>query len=607
MSKYEIFVNILDMLRKEAPPEYKRYHPLDTDVEKLNQSRAKAFIHLFLKVKFGILDFARREWLVTDKSHDAGIDAYFIDQESKKVFFIQSKFRTNEDNFKEKEIKLSELLNMDVDRIVDGEHADENGIKYNGKIQQLLRELNEISDIGRYNYEVIILANLEDAKSSSLKKFTGGFPTTVFNFDKTYNELVFPVITGTYYNPRELMISINLSNKSSSGASISYNVTTNYKDCDITVLFVPTIEIAKTLYKYKNSILKYNPRSFLELANNTVNTDIAKTITDLSTNEFALFNNGITMLSYGTSFNQKIGQKGKAQLIITQPQIINGGQTAYTLSRIYEENLNTGKNEELFTDKEVLLKVITFPQDGEDSSAEHFKFIEAISKATNQQTPVDDADRRSNDSIQMEIQNTIYDNYGYFYQRKRGEYADGIRDNYIQRAQIIDRELFLRLCKSCDLNPAEARRASAKQLFKETNFVKTLNDVSRFKEYFFAFKCYEMLNTIERKYSKETNNKFGVVNYGYALRYGKFSVVSVCRLKYKGDESLQEIDTIINDSLTKWLAFESYIMGVPSNNTYFRSYYDQEDSVQKQVLNFDGYYKGRNLNADILKFFKEQS
>jgi hypothetical protein len=81
MSKYETLVNILDQLRKEAPPENKRYYHIETDLEKVNQARSRAFIHLFLKVKFGLLDFKERERVVTDGPYDSGIDAYYIDKE----------------------------------------------------------------------------------------------------------------------------------------------------------------------------------------------------------------------------------------------------------------------------------------------------------------------------------------------------------------------------------------------------------------------------------------------------------------------------------------------------------------------------------------------
>src|ERR1051325_1439175 len=216
MSKYQTLVNILDELRKEAPAENKRYYPLETDLEKLNQARSRAFIHLFLKVKFGLLDFKERERLITDGPYDGGIDGYYIDEELKRVYLIQSKFRAIEGNFQNKEIGLRELLGMDVDRISDGETTDENGNEYNGKIKQLLRELGEVPDIGRYKYEVIILANLKEKTPSKLKRLTGGFGAMVFDYDRTFRELVFPVVTGTYYSPTELKIYLNLSNKTSS-------------------------------------------------------------------------------------------------------------------------------------------------------------------------------------------------------------------------------------------------------------------------------------------------------------------------------------------------------------------------------------------------------
>jgi hypothetical protein len=95
MSKYGTLINILDQVRFEAPKEYVKYRPIKTDLEKVNQARSRALIHLYLKVSFGLLDFIDREKIITDGSYDGGIDAYFIDNKNKKIYFIQSKFRTN--------------------------------------------------------------------------------------------------------------------------------------------------------------------------------------------------------------------------------------------------------------------------------------------------------------------------------------------------------------------------------------------------------------------------------------------------------------------------------------------------------------------------------
>ncbi len=471
-NKYMILLNVLDKLRNEASEGYKSYYPSEEDIEKLNNARAKAFIHLFLKVKFGLLEFLEREEFITDGPNDGGVDAYYIDRENKIIYIIQAKFRTTEKNFNEKEVTLSDLLKMECDRITSGEKTQENGNEYNSKIKQFQKKLEEIEDIGRYKYKIILLANINSKlKESHLKRIVGGFPYEVYDARRTYDDLLFPLVSGTFYNASEIFVELNLSNKNSN-PEISYTVDTQFGTCEITTVFVPTIEIAKVIYKYKNSILKFNPRSYLELKNN-INKEIKNTIENKNTNEFALFNNGITIISDGTALNKRIGKKDSAQLVIKNPQIINGGQTSYTLSEIYEERL-ISKDFSVFDNKEVWVKIITFTDQDNINDNDKLQLIEEISKATNQQSPVLEEDRRSNEKVQIELQHKIYDTFGYFYERKKGEFADGIKYKYIDRSKLIDRVLLLRLILAINLNPRDARSKSKKLLFSKGHFEKIL-------------------------------------------------------------------------------------------------------------------------------------
>src|ERR1019366_7183365 len=206
------------------------------------------------------------------------------------------------------------------------------------------------------------------------------------------------------------------------------------------------IEIARVMQRYKNSILRFNPRSYLELQGHVVNDSIRDTGLTTDTNEFALFNNGITMLSDETYINERIGQRNKAQLTLKNPQIINGGQTAYTLSRILEESPESDK-EATFRGKEVLLKVITLIEDpAMPGAAQHrVDLIDQISTATNQQTPVINADKFSNNQDHLTIQRAMFDRYGILYERKRGEFADGLYRGYISVDLVLERNLFFRL------------------------------------------------------------------------------------------------------------------------------------------------------------------
>ena len=389
MDRYTILLNILDKIRHEAANTkfVQKYLPPDAEPEAVNQARARAFIHLYLKVGFGLLGFEERERQITDGTNDGGIDGYYLDPTTRTGYFIQSKFRTTQANFTNKEITLEEILVMDIDRILKGDTTGERGGEYNGKIKQLQRDIANTEGIGRFKYRVIILANLTGVTPDQLRRLTGNYDAEVINHERCYERLVFPVISGTYFNASDLNILIDLSNKNA-GAKISYTVTTKHGECDITALFVPIIEIAKVLHKYKNSILRYNPRSYLEFEGQKVNTAIRDTVLHMTTNEFALFNNGITMLSDETYINERIGQKNKAQLSLKNPQIINGGQTAYTLSRIYEEHPKDAST--VFDGKEVLLKVITLvdSETQRRTAEQKVDLIDQISTATNQQTVV---------------------------------------------------------------------------------------------------------------------------------------------------------------------------------------------------------------------------
>lgn len=590
MSKYSTLVNIIDKIRSEATSTLLgKYNPPEDEIDKTNQARGRAFIHLYLKVSFGILDFNDREYFITDGSNDGGIDGYFINVDNKTIYFVQSKFRINEKNFENKEINLEEVLVMDINRILEAEEFDEKGNQYNGKIKQLIRDVSKIEDIARYKYQVIVLANLDTKiPQSKLRYLTGGYPVEIFNYEKCYEKLVFPVISGTFFNATDLNIFIDLSNKNA-GSKISYTVQTAHNECEITVLFVPTIEVAKILHKYKNSILKYNPRSYLEFEGQKVNTAIRETILNNKTNEFALFNNGITMLSDETYINEKIGQKNKAQLTVKNPQIINGGQTTFTLSRIYEEHINNNVAE-IFQNKEVLLKVITLLDNNSTTTTDiqKLELIDDISTATNQQTPVINADKFSNDKIHMQIQQVLFDRYGILYERKRGEFGDGLNKGYINLNQIIERNHFFRIYHSSN---GSINKVTEKKLFLRHAFTEqTLEDTEKLDNFYFGYLCFKQLsNTINPHHSRE-KNLYGQI---YALIK-----------KYK-PKKLEEFDNALKHGLKSFdLEWNKFLQKHILNDTkHIRTFIDKDTQMPRKTFNIIKWYRSSDFENDVKKHF----
>jgi len=455
-----MLVRVLDGIRQEAAgtKHAGRYAVGSSEVEKIWQARARAYIHLYLKVMFGIRSFSQREHYVTDEGRDGGIDGYYIDANSRVVYILQSKFRHSEANFEGKPIELSELLAMQIRRVLSGEEHDVQGHEYNGKIKGMQRALTEVYDIGRYTYKVVILANIVGVSDSDVSKLTDNTPFEIVDYERSYVELLYPVVSGTLFKAAGLGITLDLSNKST-GAKIGYTVIAEGIECEISVVYVPTLEIGRILSEYKNSILSYNPRSYLEFEGEKVNGAIRNSIIEKSGNEFALLNNGLTIICDESGVNDRSGRRGKAQLFLLNPQIINGGQTAYTLSRIYE-SLEEDKRDAAFEGKEVLVKTIAVPVDEADKThmERRLTLIENISEATNSQTVVTNADRTSGDPVHVELQDYLFRQYGILYERKRGEFAEGIRAGYLDESDVVQRTKFARIYLAANQSVSRAQK-----------------------------------------------------------------------------------------------------------------------------------------------------
>lgn len=439
--KYTILTHILDEYVREGKGVRQRSSLFDDGTEeRQNQARARAFIHLYLAATYGILSFEDRELTITDGSYDGGIDAYHIDTENKVLDVIQSKFRVGSSNFESKNISPEEILSIDLDRILNGYRESTDGQSYNGRILAFIEKLQKIPDIARYKTRVTILANVKAEQYALVERLFHGDETNIVNFDRCYGELVIPTIRGEQHYTSSMRLQIDLSNKSNS-SRLSAEIITAHGPSEVTVVLVPTIEIAKIMSRYKNSILRYNPRSYLEFREQRTNEGIHQSIVEIETGEFAILNNGITIVSDETYVNERVGSKNRAQVEIVNPQIINGGQTAYTLARIFDESSDIDR-ERLFSGKEVMVRIITLPQIDEESKK---NLILSISSATNSQTAVSSIDRTASNDLNREIAEIVFKKTGLLYEPKRGEYSDALRSKYIDKDDVIDRALFTRI------------------------------------------------------------------------------------------------------------------------------------------------------------------
>jgi hypothetical protein len=584
---YATLVKVLDSIRHEAPAANTIYRPPPGNAEAIIQARSRALLHLFLKARFGLVRFSDREALVTDGPNDGGIDAYYIDQKNKRICVLQSKFRATAGNFAATTMTPSDLLKMEVRRILKGEQYAESGAKYNDLIVNgLQRAIRKLPDVGNYTTQVALLGNVRNLSPHQLKKLVEGYAVDQFPHDRTYKELLFPVINGTYFTEPNLTIEINLANLKGD-THLDYEVRTESLRPNIKLLFVPTREIGRIMHTYKNSILKFNPRSFLELSKNTVNKDIEASIRSMGTNEFALFNNGITIIADGTSISSDTAKQGTAQVVLRNPQLVNGGQTAYTLARIYEACTSI-KDFAAFKGKEVLLRVITFVGPTATRQEARLNLVEAISKASNSQTKIEESDRRSNDPVQLRLQEEFFAKYGLYYERKRGEFSDGLHDGYLPAKLIVNRERLVRVALACDYRVNQAR-SSISQFFKGSA-LSSLLKVKDTGKYAYGYEVFALLDSKRKQKPSVKGDRYHTKSYGQALRYGQYAVVAACA--NLGPSKSKSEGPALESVLKQWITFESWAEKLQSNSTY------------KSGTSFDyvNYYKGSTINADLQQY-----
>lgn len=584
ISKYQLLINTLDSLINESPVGSKKYYASNED--SINQARARALIHLYLRTTFGIIDFSEAERYITDGSGDGGLDAYFIDKDSTSIYLIQSKFRTKEENFEKKSIDGYELFKMELDKIVNGHLVDSKGNKFNGKVLELQRKIKEIGGvIGKYKYYLVFLGNVPaNLEPSKLNKVSGSVCDYVYiiNGKETYNILLLPYLQSDFYNKREFILKIKINQNQSN--RINYSVKINEQLININLSFIPTLEVAKMMRQYKNSILKYNPRCYIGLKDNKVNVNkqIQNSISNTNSNEFSLLNNGITIICTNFEYTERNAEPNSATILVTNPQIVNGGQTAFTLAKI----LN-GNNIDIFNNKEVLAKFISLDQ---SQTPEQILLIEKISETTNNQTPVYLSDRKSNDENLVELQKYLFENHGLLLERKKGEFYEAIENKIISKDIIIDKSLLMRLIFVKDGKVSEARGYADEKLF-ENYQLKNIKQ-GEFKKIFNVINIYKQIEGLQQK-AKKSDLKYRTNEFGSGLKYGKFAIVgAILIINGLKENAYSNLTTIEDNVLAKWKDFETTV----SNNEHNADYYDDG-------FNFFNYYKGKTINKDLKEYF----
>ncbi|MGA7829646.1 MAG: AIPR family protein [Terracidiphilus sp.] len=198
-------------------------------------------------------------------------------------------------------------------------------------------------------------------------------------------------------------------------------------------------EIAKLVIQdATGSIFDANIRRFLGVRG-TVNSDIFKTCTDMNFSyQFWFLNNGITVIC--DSFDP-VTDPDNPHIKLKGMQIVNGCQTASALAL-------AEKSGRLAPDARVLLRIYetTDPQ-----------LLDKIVLTTNNQNKISSRDLKSNDKVQVDMQDGFL-KYKYYYERKINQYGAGVPVNRIIVNETVAQSYLAIVLKK----PSDARRRKYK-------------------------------------------------------------------------------------------------------------------------------------------------
>ena len=263
------------------------------------------------------------------------------------------------------------------------------------------------------------------------------------------------------------------------------------------------------------------------------------------------------------------------------------------MSRILDE-CGEEQAEHVFADKEVLLKVITVSDTSSDAMTQQqkLKLIDDISNATNQQTTVIGADRISNDDVYIRIQTVRFERYGLLFERKRGEFGEGIKNGYIDAEQVIERNLLFRIYLASN---GFVTRATEKKIFlKFAKPEQLLDNVDKLDTLYFGHRCFQALATRDSPTVGRGRLLFGKV---YAM-VQMFQPRDTSQLPGVAESSVELFHS-------KWDEFVDHESRV--NTKYLRTFVDKDTRERRQAFSVEKWILSGDFQQAVHDHFRSTS
>ena len=272
---------------------------------------------------------------------------------------------------------------------------------------------------------------------------------------------------------------------------------------------------------FENNIRDYKGKS-------NVNKDILKTLKE-NKMQFWWLNNGITIIT------ENIEDSSSAKkIVITNPQIVNGLQTSYSIFNFFKDNKELLNSE----NRDIFLKIIKIEPDFEGREKEL-----DITIATNRQNEIRDKDIKANDEVKKLIE-IFFKEHGKYYQRKDKYYTN---KKYPKKDIITLFDMAKYINTIFNKDPSYTRNNPGK-LLKESNYEKIfkINDIKQdYSRYLLAYEIYNRISRLNKGEFLIGTDKFDKVNFIHHLVY--ISIVLLANNKNYTFDTLKNINLDLID------------------------------------------------------------
>jgi hypothetical protein len=380
----------------------------------LDLSNDSAAFSYFAVSKILKIDDAEVAAALTDGGDDRGIDAVYIDSrpEARRIHLFQFKhvadFKKSENHFPSNEVdKISTFLD-DCFRQDEGMEASCNPLLWL-KVQAIWSALEE----SVYSVHIHLCSNASKLKSHHADRFREAlkpyrhaqlsehdltwFSNALSRASRDDRKLVLPIVENQLFGRTD---------------GFAQGLIATVRATDL----VDLIRDPEYPGEVDSTLFEENIRLYLG-EENEVNRKILNTALSRNNLEFWYLNNGVTIVCEALEYQPKSATP-KAHM--TNPQIVNGGQTSHAL---FEASRNEMAR---IADVRILVRII----ETADPS-----LTNRVAEATNSQTPIRSRDIRSNDKVQIQLENALRP-LGYFYERKNDQHISEANDRRIDAVKL---------------------------------------------------------------------------------------------------------------------------------------------------------------------------